>query len=213
MDINGENALKFFGKMTASISHELKNVLAIINENAGLLEDLCAMAEKGRPVDPVRIKTAAGKVIRQVKRGDEIIRKLNTFAHSADESVCDIDLLEAIKLVSALSGRLAMMREITVELNADDAPVVVNTNPFLLETLVWFCIDFAMDATGDEKRVGISAEKLQDKAIIRFSGLKGLAGIPSEKFPGEREKALLSSLNAKASVDPAAGEILISFEP
>jgi len=62
MDINGENALKFFGKMTASISHELKNVLAIINENAGLLEDLCAMAEKGRPVDPVRIKPCPEKL-------------------------------------------------------------------------------------------------------------------------------------------------------
>jgi len=213
MDINGENALKFFGKMTASISHELKNVLAIINENAGLLEDLCAMAEKGRPVDPVRIKTAAGKVIRQVQRGDGIIRRLNSFAHSADESVCDIDLFEAIRLVSALSGRLAMMREITVELNEDAAPVVINTNPFLLETMVWCCLEYAMDAAGDEKRVGISAERLQNKAIIRFSGLKGLAGILPEKFPGEREKALLSSLNATAVVDPAAEEIIISFAP
>ena len=30
---------QFFGKMSASISHEIKNALAIINENAGLLED------------------------------------------------------------------------------------------------------------------------------------------------------------------------------
>lgn len=213
IDQNGENALKFFGKMTASISHELKNVLAIINENAGLLEDLCAMAEKGRPVDPVRIKTVSGKVIKQVQRGDEIIRGLNSFAHSADESICDVDLCEAIKLVSALSGRLAMMREIKIELNDAAAPVVVNTNPFLLETLVWFCLDFAMDAAGDGKRVGISVKRLQNNAIIKFSGLKGLAGILSEKFPGEREKALLSSLNATASVDPATKEIVISFLP
>lgn len=211
MDINGENALKFFGKMTASISHELKNVLAIINENAGLLEDLCAMVEKGKPIDPVRIKTVSGKIIKQVKRGDEIIRGLNSFAHSADESVCDVDLCEAIKLVYALSGRLAMMREITVEPNVDAVPVVVNTNPFLLETLVWFCLDFAMNAAGDEKKIGIYVERFQDKAIIRFSGLKGLAGIPSEKFPEEREKALLLSLNATAAFDPAAGEIVISF--
>ena len=35
-----DGGLFFFGKMSASISHELKNVLAIINENAGLAEDL-----------------------------------------------------------------------------------------------------------------------------------------------------------------------------
>ncbi|NNG12708.1 MAG: sensor histidine kinase, partial [Halobacteria archaeon] len=37
--------LRYFGKVTASISHELKNVLAILNEHTGLLQDLTAMAE------------------------------------------------------------------------------------------------------------------------------------------------------------------------
>ena len=37
----GLGGIQFFGKMAASISHEIKNVLAIINENAGLLEDIC----------------------------------------------------------------------------------------------------------------------------------------------------------------------------
>jgi hypothetical protein len=42
--------------MTASISHEIKNVMAIINESAGLLEDYSLMAEKGMPIDPERLK-------------------------------------------------------------------------------------------------------------------------------------------------------------
>ena len=211
MDINGENALKFFGKMAASISHEVKNVLAIINENAGLLEDLCAMAEKGRPVDPVKIKTVSGKVIKQVQRGDEIIRRLNSFAHSADESVCDVDLCEAIKLVSGLSGRIALMRGITVELNVDAAPVVVNTNPFLLETLVWLFLDFAMDAAGGKGTVCITSEKPPGKVVVKFSKLQGLAGMQPGIFPGDSEKSLLAALNATAAVDAAAGEIVISF--
>ena len=41
--------LQFFGKVSASIAHEIKNVLAIINENAGLLEDLTFAARKERP--------------------------------------------------------------------------------------------------------------------------------------------------------------------
>ena len=39
-DSASELGLDFFGNMTASISHELKNALAIVNENAGLLGDL-----------------------------------------------------------------------------------------------------------------------------------------------------------------------------
>ena len=48
--------MKFFGKMTASATHEIKNALAIINESAGLLEDLSIMASKDHPLSPIRIK-------------------------------------------------------------------------------------------------------------------------------------------------------------
>jgi len=211
MDINSENALKFFGKITASVSHELKNVLAIINENAGLLEDLCAMAEKGRPVDPVRIKTVSGKIIKQVRRGDDIIIGLNSFAHSADESVCDIDLCEGIKLVSGLSGRIAVMRGISLATDQISDPVIINTNPFLLETLVWLFLDFAMDAAGEGKTVSITAEKQHANVIVRFSRLQGLAGMQPGIFPGDSEKSLLAALNATAAIDAAAEEIVISF--
>ena len=46
MDSKEEAGLRFFGMMTASVSHEIKNVLAIINENAGLMSDLTQMMMK-----------------------------------------------------------------------------------------------------------------------------------------------------------------------
>ena len=45
----GESGLRFFGKISASISHEIKNAIAVMNENAGLIKDLIMMAERGRP--------------------------------------------------------------------------------------------------------------------------------------------------------------------
>ncbi len=47
--------LRFFGKMSASATHEIKNTLAIINESAGLLEDLSLMAQKGQPMSIPRV--------------------------------------------------------------------------------------------------------------------------------------------------------------
>ena len=78
-DIIGKEGLQFFGKISASISHEIKNVLAIINENAGLLEDFTLMAEKGRPIDMERFKTVAGKIRGQVGRADGIVKNFNRF--------------------------------------------------------------------------------------------------------------------------------------
>jgi len=52
LDVREETALRFFGNISTSISHEIKNVLAIINENAGLLEDYNLHGRKGNPAQP-----------------------------------------------------------------------------------------------------------------------------------------------------------------
>jgi signal transduction histidine kinase len=83
-NVLGEAGLQFFGKMSASISHEIKNALAIINESAGLLDDLSLRAERGIPVEPERLKKQAGNILKQIRRADGIIQNMNKFAHSID---------------------------------------------------------------------------------------------------------------------------------
>ena len=111
-----ENALQFFGKMTASTSHEMKNVLAIINENAGLLEDFTFMADRGKQIDPERLKAMADAVKKQIRRADDIIKNMNRFAHSTDHAVTTVDLNETIELFTALTARFAAMKSVKVDL-------------------------------------------------------------------------------------------------
>ncbi|MGD8291766.1 MAG: sensor histidine kinase, partial [Desulfobacterales bacterium] len=85
LDVVAEMGLQFFGRISASVSHELKNVLAIVNENAGLLEDLACMANRGKPIDPSRLIKMADAVKKQVGRADEILKNMNRFAHSIDQ--------------------------------------------------------------------------------------------------------------------------------
>ena len=51
--------LRFFGRVTAGVSHEITNIFTIIGEFAGLLNDLVALTEKGRPLAPETVKRAA----------------------------------------------------------------------------------------------------------------------------------------------------------
>ncbi|MCP3901564.1 MAG: sensor histidine kinase, partial [Desulfobacteraceae bacterium] len=44
---NRDDKAAFFGKITASITHEIQNVLAIIKENAGLMEDFLLINQSG----------------------------------------------------------------------------------------------------------------------------------------------------------------------
>ena len=209
--ILGEAGLEFFGKMSASISHEIKNVMAIINENAGLLEDYTVMAEKGLPLDPQRLKTRAEMIIKQIRRGDEIIRGMNRFAHSVDEPLRQADLNDTLSLMVALSNRFASMRGVSLELESPSVPVPVVTNSFFLENLIWLCLDFAMSCAGAGKRVSLKAEKTEGRAEIKFLKLQDLARMETESFLGEPEKALLQVLKADLVIHKEMGESHLTF--
>lgn len=210
-DIIGEAGLQFFGKMSASISHEIKNVLAIINESAGLLEDLTALAEKGMPMDPERLKTHAGKIASQVRRADEIIKNMNLFAHSVDEPAKRIDLGQTVVLMGALSERLATMRSIRLELQVPKERVIVHTNPFFLNNLIWLCVDFAMNTVGASKTLTLIAEQGKGAGRVRLKGLEDLTERSKDQFPGEKENAILAALKGELTLDGEAGEIAITF--
>lgn len=57
MKENENSEIVFFGKITAGITHEMKNVLAIIKESSGLMEDLILL----RPEDDFPHKESDAK--------------------------------------------------------------------------------------------------------------------------------------------------------
>ncbi len=206
-EIIGREGIHFFGKMSASISHELKNVLAIINENAGLLSDFTMMAERGVPIGPERLKIIAAKIAEQVKRADLIVKNMNQFAHSVDEQVKTVAVDDLVAVIVKLSLRFAANRGVHLEHQPADIPVNITTAPFLLENLVWLCLDKVMDNAGEKKIVSIIAENGQNGVRIKFKH----SGIVQEKsgspFPGEQEMALLALLRAEMEINDEAGEL------
>lgn len=210
-DIIGGEGLQFFGKMSASISHEIKNVLAIINENTGLIEDYTIMAEKGAPFDPGKFRSLTEKVGVQIQRADGIVKNMNTFAHSIDKSAKSIDLSDFLEFAQAFFARFAVMRGIALESKPSESSLMITTSPFFLLNLIWFCLDFAMDAAGSGKAVGLSARKADTGAQIGFTGLKTLGEVLTGEFPGEKEKPLLELLKAEIEIEQERGEIMLNL--
>lgn len=209
--IIGQAGLQFFGKMSASISHDIKNVLAVINENAGLLEDLCGMAERGKPIDPSRLKRLAGDVKDQIRRGDRIVTGMNRFAHSADEACMDVDLTEMLDLLAALALRFAAARGVQLQVNAPEGAVKVATSPFLLLNLMWLCLDGAMAAAGQGRTVELSAEHAADGVLVRLRRLEGLKDAAEGLLPTDARTALCRALQAQVSIDGNMSEMTVQL--
>jgi signal transduction histidine kinase len=159
--------LSFFGSMTASISHEIKNALAVINENAGLLGDLVALVEKGRPLDPERLKTISDNILRRVQSADDIVRRLNRFAHSANQPVITTDVRDIFECTIALLERLATMKGLTLAVAPGDE-IQVQTLPFVIENLLWICLKNVFLVAGVNQHVEFGAESEGTDIVIRL---------------------------------------------
>ena len=210
-ELLGEAGLQFFGKMSASISHEIKNALAIINESAGLLEDLSLRAEKGIPVEPDRLKKQCGSILKQVRRVDGIVQNMNQFAHSIDDPLKTVDLSQTVTLVTNLSSRFASMRGVVLAYQAPPTPLMIRTSPFLLENLLWLCLDFAMNAAGAGKTLNLLVEKAEDAVRVTFAPLERLSDMTEQELTGDRIKALLAALQAELNIDKERGEVSLSI--
>ena len=195
--ILGPEGLAFFGRMCASVSHELKNSLAMINENAGLIGDLLMMAERGKPLNPEMLGTASERIGRHVAKADGIIGNLNRFAHLADHPVQRIDFAENVALCVALHMRLASQRQVELAFEAGAEPVELRTRPFLLANAVHVCLATALD-TAAQGRIELRLAAAPDGANIYFSGLE--AGTPA---PAGQADELFAALGAHVSCDGA----------
>ncbi|MFP4350670.1 MAG: sensor histidine kinase [Thermodesulfobacteriota bacterium] len=212
-DIIGETGLRFFGKVSASISHEIKNTLAVINENAGLLEDLTLMAEKGMELDPTRVRGLAEKILAQVQRSDGIVKNLNRFAHSIDKTGKRVDVEETVHFTALLAARLAAGREVTFTTVSPEKPIHLLTSPFFLKALIFRCLEIAMSAPDADKTIYLKPETTDAKIQIRLTGMDLKEAWNEGGFPTEEDRALLALLEADIEVNSTKGEIVLILSP
>jgi len=131
------NEIAFFGKITASVTHELNNVISIIEQTAGLLEDMIAGEERGVPISIDRLAGVSAAIQRQTQRGLGIIGRLNRFAHATDRPETVFDADEVVGNLVELSRRLASLRKIGLEFRPTATAPKMSGNPFVFQRAVF----------------------------------------------------------------------------
>jgi signal transduction histidine kinase len=207
----GEQELRYFGKVSASVSHELKNVLAILNEHAGLLQDFVALTERGEPLDVERIRRLSATMLGQIGRGDAIVKRMNRFAHSADRDRATVDLDGLATLVVEMFARTATARGVTVEVHGRGAVVSIRTAPFVLETLLGSLLDHITTALPGIGTLHIELHSQAATTQIRMAWLVERADTVAYLTEADDIKALLAALHASAGFDPESGELFITL--
>lgn len=151
----------FFGKITAAFTHEMKNVLAIIKESTGLMEDLLSITPPDAFPHRERFSRALSTVLEQVRRGVDMSSRLNRFAHSPDEPITSVDLNDLAEHISMLAHRFARLRSVNIKVTPSVEALSLVTSPVRLQMALFIGLECCWNhmAPGGEIELCVGCEE------------------------------------------------------
>ncbi|MCP4757084.1 MAG: hypothetical protein GY866_39985 [Proteobacteria bacterium] len=207
----------FFGRITAGITHELQNVLAIIQESAGLMEDLLAFSTEESDSLKKRLEKSLTVVNRQLLRGVDLITHLNRFAHSPDQPLVQIDLQETIEQMTVLSRRFAALKKVVLKNHPPDQPIQIASNLVQVQMALFLSMECCLSLMAAGGQLDVALEKQSSKILILMSceGSLSCRGNLAENLPGtDLWKSLdqtLRALEGSAEFDASGNGIVLSL--
>lgn len=195
--------LSFFGVISASVSHELNNVISIIDQTNGLLADLLVGTTHGAEIKTEQLQRIAERIDNQTARGVRIIKRLSMFAHSVDELEKEFDINELVENITALSRRFANLQKIELSLELAEEPIMIINNPFLVQHLLFLVIQEATQVGLKGDAVSMCLNNNDDGVELTIEVPKRQASL--ETAAGSLREALLSQIQGKLSVEESSG--------
>ncbi len=199
--------LSFFGITNRLISHELKNVLAIISETLGLMEELVELSGQGIELKPEKLRSLSASIIEEVERANAITRNMNAFAHGVDEFIRDVDVRRTVALMIELSQLEASLKNAKLRLEPGE-PCTIYTSPFFLANLIFRVINTASRCVAPKDEIRVSFDSDKNGVRIVFSGL---VSDSLKRFPDETNSLLAKALSATISINAAASDLNITL--
>ncbi len=170
--------LASIGRLAAGVAHEINNPLAIINEKAGLLQDLLRYSDEYR--EDERLMAITDAIIAAVQRAGIITHRLLGFARQMDTSVQAMDVEHMVREVVGFIRKEAEYKDITIDVDVDeDVPEIVSDRGKLQQILLNLANNAiaAMDRGG---RLEITVRNIPGEHAIVLSVRDNGCGISEE---------------------------------
>jgi signal transduction histidine kinase len=173
--------MSLLGRLSAGVSHEINNPLAIISEKAGLIKDLFVF-KKEYASDP-KLMALVDSVLSSVARCAGITRRLLNFARSSNTCSRTIDLADIITEVFGFMGKEAEYRSIDIQVEVDPKVPSIQSDPGRLHEILLNLISNSFAAMDDGGRLYISVSVFKQKTDRKKVSIKVSDtghGIPEE---------------------------------
>lgn len=199
----------FFGKVAASYTHEIKNVLATINEAGGLMQDILALGPEERNAYLDKLPRSLAIVEEQVERGQYLTKQFNAFSHAADHDPAQFNLNETLPMMAALLQRLANRSRIRLEVQpGHEDKLTTKPVPFL--KLLFTAVFWAVAQSDKDTTITLETAESSDSVIICLQLQKAPDQEPRDQESWAVMEHLAESLGFQLGWDESQGMLQIT---
>lgn len=161
--------IKFLSKLTASMTHEIRNVFTITQEACGLISDLLDFSDE--KIGKEKLEKILSKIQNQTERGIKLINYLNRLSHLYEEPFKNIDLIDILDLIAGLTRHLMSSKQVKLELKTSSfTPLKVNTSPFYLSMAIYYSLDFFLTVLNPGESITLETWYEDGFAELRIYG-------------------------------------------
>jgi signal transduction histidine kinase len=171
--------LASLGRIAAGVAHEINNPLAIVNEKAGLMQDILEMS--GDFENKEKFLGLINGVVGSVNRCRAITHRLLGFARKMDIVIGEMDINESIKDVKGFLEKEILLKDLRLEMNLMEGLPKINSDKGQLEQVFLNIIKNAIDAVEEGGLITI-ATAIKDENSVQASVRDNGPGIPEDKL-------------------------------
>ena len=162
-NIEYTNKMATVGRMAAGVAHEINNPLAIINEKAGLLEDLIRHTDNFPNSE--KFIAITNSITGSVERCSKVTRRLLGFAKRMENKVETIDLGDLLKEVVGFQSTEVKHRNINIGYNIQENLPPIQSDRGQLQQVFLNIINNAFAAIENGGSIDINIADADNKRI------------------------------------------------
>ena len=150
------NNIRFLSRVLASSTHEMQNIMAIINESAGLGGDVLRLNGPPRMKHGDKLFEALDTVAAQVERGRQLMDALNLCAHAASAEYELLELNHFCAYTVQLAERMTRLGECRLVFVPDAQRLLVCADGYIFMQGLHRAIELVLDCCLPGEEISVS---------------------------------------------------------
>ena len=213
MSISERDRAEFVARVTTDVTHELRNVLAIVKETAGLIQDFMT-CDQPDSIDHDKVKSLVGRIEPHAERGAELTSVLQHVAQSCEEPGLSTNLSQAATQVVVMCHRCARKKRQSVRVGPHDHKVHVVGNRLGVYMAIHAAIECSLELLPESAVLDINFGAPVDLAPVEFVGSleESAVGIdPTQALAWNTLNKAVADIGASLTVGETECSLQIGF--